>query len=82
MLENPCKPVLAAAGVGVVNAFLNGAHHKLEFLNIAHPMATGEIPFETAGQIEDKLLQYEELFKSRYTKDDPWYASTVQREQR
>ena len=62
--------------------FLIERTYKLLFLNIAHPMATGDIPFDTAGQIEEKMLLYEEIFKGRYTKDDLWHASTVQREQR
>lgn len=45
-------------------------------------MATVEVPFETPEEIAEKLCAYEDLFKSRYTKEDDWFRITCEMEDR
>lgn len=45
-------------------------------------MATEEVPFETAGQVEEKLALFEKLFGPRYSEQDKWYDATNRKSER
>lgn len=45
-------------------------------------MATVAVPFETSEVVEVKQVEFEKLFKNRYTEEDAWYARTCQRPER
>ena len=45
-------------------------------------MATIEVPFENPERIKEKLCHYEELFKTRYTKEDEGFRRTGEMEER
>lgn len=40
------------------------------------------VPFETPEQVEERVASFEELFKSRFSKEDKWYAVACSRQDR
>lgn len=45
-------------------------------------IASEEVPFETAGQIEEKLAMFEKLMGLRYTMRDKGFAKVSQKEEK